>query len=190
MPFTLFIIQSNHFCRYQAIHSNHTALISSDPEKFRSLVIFGTDLYLRFLGPADVSDTEESEEVEPKPETRKRQPVLADLLYQLYRSALTIGKEDTMNLTTVVDMLKLSGGILEEDEKEAADENNKQLQNLMDAIYLMSKVSASDLYLLKSILHVLRHLVDTLYDAIVLFSFRMKPMAVNIRQTFANPWPS
>ena len=112
-------------------------------------MIFGTDLYLRFLGPADVSDTEESEEVEPKPETRKRQPVLADLLYQLYRSALTIGKEDTMNLTTVVDMLKLSGGILEEDEKEAADENNKQLQNLMDAIYLMSKVSASDLYLLK-----------------------------------------
>ena len=112
-------------------------------------MIFGTDLYLRFLGPADVSESEESEEAEPKPETRKRQPVLADLLYQLYRSALTIGKEDTMNLTTVVDMLKLSGGILEEDEKEAADDSNKQLQNLMDAIYLMSKVSASDRFPLK-----------------------------------------
>ena len=148
-------------------------------------MIFGTDLYLRFLGPADVSESEESEETEPKPETRKRQPVLADLLYQLYRSALTIGKEDTMNLTTVVDMLKLSGGILEEDEKEAADENNKQLQNLMDAIYLMSKVSASSLYLLSVF-----HLLDTLFNAIVLFSFRMKLMAVNIRQTFANPWPS
>ena len=151
-------------------------------------MIFGTDLYLRFLGPADVSESEESEEAEPKPETRKRQPVLADLLYQLYRSALTIGKEDTMNLTTVVDMLKLSGGILEEDEKEAADENNKQLQNLMDAIYLMSKVSARGLYLLS--VFYMYHLLDTLFNAIVLFSFRMKLMAVNIRQTFANPWPS
>ena len=104
-------------------------------------MIFGTDLYLRFLGP-DISGSNEAEDdsEEPKIEIRKRQPVLADLLYQLYRSALTIGKEDTLNLTTVVDMLKLSGKLLEEDEKEA-EESSKQLQNLIDAIYLMSKVS-------------------------------------------------
>jgi hypothetical protein len=127
------------FFRYQATHSNHTSLISNEPEKFRSLVIFGTDLYLRFLGK-DTSGSNEDQDAEPKSETRKRQPVLADLLYQLYRSALTIGKEDTLNLTTVVDMLKVAGKILEEDEKEA-EESSKQLQNLMDAIYLMSKVS-------------------------------------------------
>ena len=102
-------------------------------------MIFGTDLYLRFLGK-DTSESDEAEDSEPKTETRKRQPVLADLLYQLYRSALTIGKEDTLNLTTVVDMLKLSGKLLEEDEKEA-EQSKKQLQNIMDAIYLMSKVS-------------------------------------------------
>ena len=126
--------------RYQAIHSNHTSLISSDAEKFRALVIYGTDLYLRFLGKAPSSESDETQEEEPKPEERKRQPVLADLLYQLYRSALTLGKEDTLNLTTVVDMLKLSGALLEEDEKEF-EEDKKQLQNLMDAILLMSKVS-------------------------------------------------
>ena len=126
------------FFRYQAIHSNHTSLISSDAEKFRSLVIFGTDLYLRFLGKNIAPESSEDEE--PKPEIRKRQPVVADLLYQLYRSALTLGKEDTLNLTTVVDMMKLSGKLLEEDEKELEDDK-KQLQNLMDAILLMSKVS-------------------------------------------------
>ena len=103
-------------------------------------MIFGTDLYLRFLGKAPSSDSDETQEEEPKPETRKRQPVLAELLYQLYRSALTLGKEDTLNLTTVVDMMKLSGALLEEDEKEF-EEDKKQLQNLMDAILLMSKVS-------------------------------------------------
>jgi len=126
--------------KYQAIHSNHTSLISNDPDKFRSLVIFGTDLYLRFLGKdSSVASDETQDDAEPKPEIRKRQPEVADLLYTLYRSALTIGKEDTMNLTTVVDMLKLVGKSLEEDEKEANDESSKQLQNLMDAIYLMSK---------------------------------------------------
>ena len=103
-------------------------------------MIFGTDLYLRFLGKAPSSESDETQEEEPKPEERKRQPILADLLYQLYRSALTLGKEDTLNLTTVVDMMKLSGALLEEDEKEFEDDK-KQLQNLMDAILLMSKVS-------------------------------------------------
>ena len=103
-------------------------------------MIFGTDLYLRFLGKTPSSDSDETQEEEPKPEERKRQPVLAELLYQLYRSALTLGKEDTLNLTTVVDMMKLSGALLEEDEKEF-EEDKKQLQNLMDAILLMSKVS-------------------------------------------------
>ena len=126
------------FSRYQAIHSNHTPLISSDPEKFRSLVIFGTDLYLRFLGE-DTSASNEAEEAEPESEKRKRQPIMAKLLYQLYRSAVTIGKEDTMNLITVIDMMKLSGRSLEDDEK-ASNEGSSQLQNLMDAIYLMSKV--------------------------------------------------
>ena len=104
-------------------------------------MIFGTDLYLRFLGK-DISEPsdETQEDAEPKPEIRKRQPEVADLLYKLLRSALTIGKEDTKNLTTVVDMLKIAGKLLEEDEKEAEDESSKQLQNLMDAIYLMSKV--------------------------------------------------
>ena len=104
-------------------------------------MIFGTDLYLRFLGKDISSEGSESQDEEPKPEVRKRQPVVADLLYQLYRSALTLGKEDTLNLTTVVDMMKLSGKLLEEDEKEFEDDK-KQLQNLMDAILLMSKVSA------------------------------------------------
>ena len=126
------------FSRYQAIHSNHTPLISNDPEKFRSLVIFGTDLYLRFLGE-DTSGSNETEEADTGNEKRKRQPVLANLLYQLYRSAVTIGKEDTMNLITVIDMMKLSGKSLEDDEK-ASNEGSTQLQNLMDAIYLMSKV--------------------------------------------------
>ena len=103
-------------------------------------MIFGTDLYLSFLGPDTSSSNEAENDEEPKIEIRKRQPVLADLLYQLYRSALTIGKEDTLNLTTVVDMLKISGKLLEEDEKDA-EESSKQLQNLMDAILLMSKVS-------------------------------------------------
>ena len=103
-------------------------------------MIFGTDLYLRFLGKTPSSDSDETQEEEPKPEARKRQPILAELLYQLYRSALTLGKEDTLNLTTIVDMMKLSGALLEEDEKEF-EEDKKQLQNLMDAILLMSKVS-------------------------------------------------
>ena len=101
-------------------------------------MIFGTDLYLRFLGE-DTSGSNETEEADTGNEKRKRQPVLANLLYQLYRSAVTIGKEDTMNLITVIDMMKLSGKSLEDDEK-ASNEGSTQLQNLMDAIYLMSKV--------------------------------------------------
>ena len=108
-------------------------------------MIFGTDLYLRFLGK-DTSDPNETEESKSEVEIRKRQPVVAELLYQLYRSVVTIGKEDTMNLTTLIDMLKLSGKSLEDDQKATNEEGSSHLQNIMDAIFLMSKVIKSVMY--------------------------------------------
>jgi len=44
-------------------------------------------------------------------EARER---LAALLYQLYHSALTYGKQDNKNIELVIDMLKLSGKYLED----------------------------------------------------------------------------
>ena len=86
------------------MHANHLTLISSDPEQFRSLVIFATDLYLRFL---QQKSSNESEEDEITTEPEKRQPILANLLYQLFTSVVTVGKQDSRNLTTIVDMLKV-----------------------------------------------------------------------------------
>ncbi len=126
--------------KYQAMHSNHTQLISSDPEKFRSLVIFATDLYLQFLGEKN-ANSGETEEAKPKSENRKRQPILADLLHQLYLSALTVGKKDAMNLTTVVDMMKLSGKLLEDEENNSTEAaiRTTQMNTLMHEIEILSK---------------------------------------------------
>lgn len=129
--------------KFQTIHANHTQLISNDPEQFRSLVIFATDFYLRFLQDKKSSSNETAEEP-PCSETKERQPVLANLLYQLYLSAITVDKPDATNLQTVIDMLKLSGKLLEEDEKASSEDGTKatQLDNLMGTIEKLSQNEA------------------------------------------------
>jgi len=134
----------NTFCsllleKFQEIHSNHVQMISSNPKKFRSLVTFSTDLYLQF-SRKNISVSSEIEDAKLDSEKREMQHILARLLYQLYLSTLTFGKQDAMNLTTVIDMLKLSGKLLEDDESFSRENgtNTIQINTLMNEIEKIS----------------------------------------------------
>jgi len=84
----------------------------NDAKGFRLLVLFSTDLYIQFEEEENVEAIEMN--VINSKVARQR---LADLLYQLYHSALTYGKQDHENIELVIDMLKLSGKFLEDIDK-------------------------------------------------------------------------
>ena len=96
--------------KYQSVHAEHDQLLSSHANKCRSLLVFATDLYLQMkdLPPA----AQEGEGAEPAAAAaaaeRVRSQLLANLLYQLLMSFLTLGKQDERNLKVVADMLKVS----------------------------------------------------------------------------------
>jgi len=86
-------------------------MVFNDSKGFRMLVLFSTDLYIQF----------EEENVELTEmnsiNSEEAQQSLADLVYQLYHSALTYGKQDYKNIELVIEMLKLSGKFLEDWDK-------------------------------------------------------------------------
>merc|ERR1712133_157816 len=90
------------------IQSTHEQMIQTNPEKFRMLLMFSTDLFVKF----------EQEIIDQPFESYllrfngiEIKSFLATLLYTLYKSALTIGTNDTIG--TAIDMLLLSGRLLE-----------------------------------------------------------------------------
>ena len=92
--------------KYQSVHAEHDQLLSSHANKCRSLLVFATDLYLQMKdhpGNAGGDDKPAAEATD-----RVRSQLLANLLYQLFMSFLTLGKQDERNLKVVADMLKVS----------------------------------------------------------------------------------
>lgn len=132
--------------KFQEIHSNHIPMISRNPEKFRSLVMFSTDLYLQF-SIGNTSGSTEMEDTSRDSKRKEMQHILASLLYQLFLSTLTFGKQDAMNLIMVIDMLKLSGKLLEDEERFSGEDGKYsinyqypiQINHLMDEIEKISK---------------------------------------------------
>ena len=89
--------------KYQNVHAEHVQLLSSNANKCRSLLIFATDLYLQLKEPQEAEGAASAVD----PATRVRSQLLANLLYQLFMSFLTLGKQDERNVKAVVDMLKV-----------------------------------------------------------------------------------
>lgn len=101
------------------IQSNHEQLIFRNSEKFRMLVKFSTDLYIKFEEEATATDQCNDSNV-LRNNGIEIKAYLASLLYRLYKSALSIGK-DVENFRTVIDMLLLSGKLLESRDKITTD---------------------------------------------------------------------
>jgi len=112
-------VRHNHrliFCellvkKLQQAASDHVQMIKSDANKFRQLIMFSTDLYIKF-----VKDLPKASDIVKDSKAAAMKDLKADLsniLYQLYLAAVTIGVQDSKNVLTVVDMLKLSGKLLE-----------------------------------------------------------------------------
>jgi len=127
--------------KYQSVHAEHDQLLSSHANKCRSLLVFATDLYLQMkdLPPA----AQEGEGAEPAAAAaaaaeRVRSQLLANLLYQLLMSFLTLGKQDERNLKVVADMLKVSGEALESDEKNASSGQCENMERVMEAVQSIS----------------------------------------------------
>jgi len=127
--------------KYQSVHAEHDQLLSSHANKCRSLLVFATDLYLQMkdLPPA----AREGEGAEPAAAAaaaaeRVRSQLLANLLYQLLMSFLTLGKQDERNLKVVADMLKVSGEALESDEKNASSGQCENMERVMEAVQSIS----------------------------------------------------
>lgn len=116
--------------KYQSVHAEHDQLLSSHANKCRSLLVFATDLYLQMKDDSpDGSDAAD----------RVRSQLLANLLYQLFMSFLTLGKQDERNLKVVADMLKVSGEALESDEKKGNSSGQcDNMERLMAAVQSIS----------------------------------------------------
>jgi len=111
------------------IQSTHEQMIQTNPEKFRMLLMFSTDLFVKF----------EQEIIDQSCESYllrfngiEIKSFLATLLYTLYKSALTIVINDD-TIGTAIDMLLLSGRLLEL-KNESTDPTPGQLD--MDSLML------------------------------------------------------
>lgn len=132
--------------KYQSVHAEHDQLLSSHANKCRALLVFATDLYLQMkdLPPkqaaeeTDASAAEAAAGAEANKAERVRSQLLANLLYQLLMSFLTLGKQDERNLKVVADMLKVSGEALESDEKNASSGQCENMDRVMEAVQSIS----------------------------------------------------
>merc|ERR1719266_869028 len=100
-------------------------------EKFRMLLKFSTDLYIKFE-EEDAAIERSYDSNVPGNNDIEIEAYLASLLYGLYKSALTIGK-DCENIRTVIDMLFLSGQLLESRDKITTNlgTNNVNMDGIM-----------------------------------------------------------
>merc|ERR1719189_2346119 len=113
------------------IQSNHEQLMLRNSEKFRMLLKFSTDLYIKFEEEDAATERFYDSNVLRNNDIEIK-AYLASLLYGLYKSALTIGK-DCENIRTVIDMLFLSGQLLESRDKITTDlgTNNVNMDGIM-----------------------------------------------------------
>jgi len=127
---TLCSLLFQHLLQIQSIHEQ---LIHTNPDKFRMVLMFSTDLFVKFEQEVTVTD-QSSENYLLKFIGIEIKSFLATLLYTLYKSALTIAiNEDTIR--TVIDMLLLSGMLLE-----LKNESTGHLPGQLDMDNLMLEV--------------------------------------------------
>merc|ERR1719419_695388 len=123
--------------KYQSVHAEHDQLLSSHANKCRSLLVFATDLYLQMKDHPGNAGGDDKPAAAGATD-RVRSQLLANLLYQLFMSFLTLGKQDERNLKVVADMLKVSGEALESDEKMASSGQCENMDRLMAAVQSIS----------------------------------------------------
>jgi len=115
------------------IQSTHEHMIQTNPEKFRMVLMFSTDLFVKFEQEVIVTD-QSSESYLLRFNGIEVKSFLATLLYTLYKSALTIVINDD-TIGTVIDMLLLSGRLLEQ-----KNESTGRLSGQLDMDSLMLEV--------------------------------------------------
>jgi len=121
--------------KYQAVHAEHDQLLSSHANKCRALLVFATDLYMQMKEKPEAGGAEAAAAAAE----RVRSQLLANLLYQLLMSFLTLGKQDERNLKVVADMLKVSGEALESDEKSGSTDGGcVNMDRVMEAVQSIS----------------------------------------------------
>lgn len=131
---------------YMVVHSNHLQMMQRYPETFRQLLQFSTDLYMQFASCKPLPKDKCTSDM-----TVGAENSLSSLLMQLYNSAVTQCSGIDETITTVLEMLKLSGKLLEESCATSENTDGNQIDSLFTALHSAIDRRAATSYLKESL---------------------------------------